>query len=99
MGSGKYAPWTTGVNPLRKYGGLGTIITIVIMAVVVIAGGVPEGLDRLFIAGFLVSIFYFGTLYLLGTFRDFDREAYPLLLGIMAIPLAILLLLVATGMI
>jgi hypothetical protein len=59
--------------------------------------GVPTGLDRLIIAGIMVSLFYFGALYILGTFRDFDRDAYPVLVGMTLIPLIVLLLLVATG--
>jgi hypothetical protein len=97
MGSGGYKPWTGGINPLRKYGALGAIATMIIMAVLAITGAVPADLDRLVIAAFMVSLLYFGMIFVIGTCRDFDRGAYPVLLGMMLIPILLLLLLVATG--
>jgi hypothetical protein len=97
VGSDGYSPWTGGVNPLRKYGALGAIATMIIGAMLAISGAVPAGFDRLVIAAFMVSLLYFGMIFIVGTFRDFDRGAYPVLLGMMVIPVLLVLLLVATG--
>lgn len=90
--------WSTEPSPLRKYGGLGALATVIVLSILALTG-VPEGLDRPVIAVFMLSFFYFATLFVVGTFRDFDRDAYPVLIGIMLIPLIVLILLIATGVI
>ncbi len=96
MGLRGHDPWTGSIDPLRKYGALGAIATMILFPVLALIG-VPPGLERWLVAAWIAAMFYFATIFFVGTFRKFDREAYPVLVGTILIPLAVLLLLVATG--
>jgi hypothetical protein len=91
-----YTPWSGGTNPMMKWGGLGAVATMIILPVLFLTG-VPPGLERWVVAAWMAAMLYFSLLFFVGMFRQFDRGAYPIIVGVAVIPLVTILVMVAAG--